>query len=752
MRTARYCLAILISLPFASCQRKASLSATPEPTPAVAEIGVFVDPQGSDTNDGRSLSTPVATIQHAADLAEPGDTIYIRKGTYRETIRPKKSGTAGKPIIFTSYRKEEVVVDGADPVTGWKPWKDGISVAPMRADWFSRATPGDGVHLYDPQVQNEADQVFVGDRMMLVARWPNTPSLDSAFPVKAQCDGFVSKTEDKATGWNTAVVTDKDLAELHVDPAGAEIMFQPNFKAWSWIFSGYVTGVEGNKLTFKTRSPAGKDFSQNVYDPASRYILFNSLALLDAPGEWYHDKAAGQLYLESPDGQPLEGRVRAKKRLYAFDLTDRSYITIRDLTITACTITTDHNTGGDNIPYDEKGQVRYPWLNPAHDSPKEPFHQGNYRDSKSTHVVLKNITATYVSHFTDMSGHFTCQWGQSSGIGLSGQDHSIEGCRIRWSAGNGITLLGRRNRAIGNVIEDTGYSANDTAAIHTGVTLRCSSDHEIGWNTIRRVGRSAVVPRNLYRSNSADGSFNFARIHHNDIADFGIQDWDLGGIYSSHDGRWLRIDHNWIHDAHENVDGLNAGAFSASGVYPDYGSRWIIENNVIWNVEWGIHLQNQDASRDASYVVRNNTVAVRSLAPQAQPYGPFGIVRNSDAKFAKTIVANNVLVLLDGSKGFKPLDFASDATLGRIVENSVAGSSFAEIDLTGGNRWPEALAPAAGSRLIDQSRVFEIASEADAPMPKEVPDEVVIGTTRDIGAIESGAPMWRAGHEALTHH
>ena len=245
---------------------------------------------------------------------------------------------------------------------------------------------------------------------------------------------------------------DRDLPAAPADLAGAEIVVQPNFQGWSWIFSGYVTAVDNTRLTFKIRSGSGKDFDQGKYDPRSRYILFNSLPLLDAPGDWFHDKAAGNLYIKSTDDRSPEGRVKAKKRLYAFDLTDRSYITIRGLALTACTITTDRDSGGDNIPYDDQGEVRYPWRNAAHQLPGQPFHRDDFKDAASTGVVLENLTAAYLSHFTDVSGHFICQWGQSSGIILSGRQHRITGCRIRWSAGNGIVLLGREHRALGNLI------------------------------------------------------------------------------------------------------------------------------------------------------------------------------------------------------------------------------------------------------------------------------------------------------------
>ena len=295
-------------------------------------------------------------LQAAAQVAKAGDTVTVHAGVYRETVIPANSGTVGERIVYQAAPGEPVVIDGADPLGDWKNWKGEIQQAAMPGDWFSRATPGDGTNLYDARVLNEADQIFVNGRMMQIARWPNSPTLDPSFPAKSVCDKFISKTRDKTNNWSTGVVADKYF-NLPPDAAvGAEIFFQPNWQAWSWVFTGHVIGVNSNRITFQSRSDCGKDYKQGIYDDHSRYFLFNKLELLDAPGEWYHDKKSGMLYLQSPDGKPLAGRVTAKRRLFAFDLSKKSFITVRGFTIHACSITTDRNSGGDNIGSGKKAE------------------------------------------------------------------------------------------------------------------------------------------------------------------------------------------------------------------------------------------------------------------------------------------------------------------------------------------------------------------------------------------------------------
>ena len=59
----------------------------------------FVSTSGDDGNPG-TLGAPFRTIQQAANVADAGDTVFIRGGTYRESVRPAHSGTASNPITF----------------------------------------------------------------------------------------------------------------------------------------------------------------------------------------------------------------------------------------------------------------------------------------------------------------------------------------------------------------------------------------------------------------------------------------------------------------------------------------------------------------------------------------------------------------------------------------------------------------------------------------------------------------------------
>jgi Right handed beta helix region len=73
----------------------------------------WVAPTGSDAAAGTSAA-PFATIQHAADMAQPGDEIRVRPGLYFQTLDTPRSGTAAAPIFLTADAPG-VILDGADP-------------------------------------------------------------------------------------------------------------------------------------------------------------------------------------------------------------------------------------------------------------------------------------------------------------------------------------------------------------------------------------------------------------------------------------------------------------------------------------------------------------------------------------------------------------------------------------------------------------------------------------------------------------
>lgn len=72
----------------------------------------YVSTTGSDSNSG-TITSPYATIQKAVSVVQPGQTIYVRGGTYTltTTISISKSGNENNIIALSSYQGERAVLD-----------------------------------------------------------------------------------------------------------------------------------------------------------------------------------------------------------------------------------------------------------------------------------------------------------------------------------------------------------------------------------------------------------------------------------------------------------------------------------------------------------------------------------------------------------------------------------------------------------------------------------------------------------------
>src|SRR5687768_4811005 len=64
-------------------------------------VTYYVSMDGSDTNSGKSLTTPLKTISAATARMSEGDVCMIREGTYRERVTITKSN-----LTISAYQNE----------------------------------------------------------------------------------------------------------------------------------------------------------------------------------------------------------------------------------------------------------------------------------------------------------------------------------------------------------------------------------------------------------------------------------------------------------------------------------------------------------------------------------------------------------------------------------------------------------------------------------------------------------------------
>ena len=131
-----------------------------------------VSKTGLDGSPGTE-SKPFKTIMAAAKIAQPGDTITVHEGTYRESINPPRGGTSdAKRIVYQAAPGEKVVIKGSEIIKGWQPVGKGVWKVTLPNTFFGKFNPYDdlvGGNWFRPNDRNHhTGAVYLKDRKSVV--------------------------------------------------------------------------------------------------------------------------------------------------------------------------------------------------------------------------------------------------------------------------------------------------------------------------------------------------------------------------------------------------------------------------------------------------------------------------------------------------------------------------------------------------------------------------------------------------------
>lgn len=247
-------------------------------------VDLYIAPGGSDEGNGsreqpyRTLGRVQAEVRGHPDRGRVPVTIHLGEGVYRlsETLvfTAEDGGSESAPVTYAAETEGSAVISGGIQLeTEWKPWKEGVFVA--------RAPAGLVI-----------DELFVNGRRQLMARYPNHDP--KVLPYNGwAADAF---STERAANWS--------------DPAGGYIHAM---HASRW--GGYHYRITGKNEDGSVAYEGGWQNNRQMGMHAKYRFVENIFEELDAPGEWYHDAKANQLYFYPPEGIDLDRAVIETSRL-----------------------------------------------------------------------------------------------------------------------------------------------------------------------------------------------------------------------------------------------------------------------------------------------------------------------------------------------------------------------------------------------------------------------------------------------------
>ncbi len=526
---------------FAACILNLACQAVPAATLYVSTTGSDHHP-GDGPQDGQAMRT----LQAAVDRLQPGDTLLIRGGVYRERVVFPRSGEPGRPITLKPYQGENVVISGCEPVTGWTPFKGNIWKAPM--PW----TLGLG-----------RNQVFAGGQVLIEARFPKHPApglemvVADLSPLWPTFGEFSIPDPVKRPGR----VVSKLLQGQPDDYWKGAIYYGVHYQGWCGQ-TGVIESSRSGEISVGDRTK-GWWFTRlygGGYKPEEgRGMIVGHMHALSEPGEWHWQDHT--LYCIPPKGVPPTG-VEAKRRQLAFDLSGREYLRIEGLGVQAASL----------------------------------------RLEDSAHCVVDRCQLSYISHFTrhyEMGqlepGRNTIKSGET-GIFVGGHDNAFLNCSIRISAGAGFHLRGYHHTIHNCLIDEVSYTSHYLNAITDAVSDYSEYEdqlvggHVITFNTMRNAGRHFF---NFY----GNGTSTFSRTRgpldyaatlfaHNHLYNGMLQTRDAGfltGYFASGgtlNGQHSQVAYNALHDCYD-IFGMRIGALGI--IYLDEGTCDVdLHHNLLW--------------------------------------------------------------------------------------------------------------------------------------------------------------------------
>jgi len=465
---------------------------------------VYVGMDGDDGNPG-TLDSPKKTLQVAVELLNPGDTLFILEGTYRQKVKKNYlRGEAENPIVITAYPGHKVALDGTVDITGnWEHYEGNI---------------------YKTLLDTAIWQLFVDDKMMTPARWPNaeawTPDMwntDKTWGKQAAGSSYGHFIDDGT----------KNLAGTGTDFTGAIAIMNIG----SWLSFAEKVDHHGTGNPDFTYTP---HFPENQYHHKithGRYFFEASMACLDVADEWYFNPDTRELFLFPNNGLDPTGRdIRGKTLTYALEFNQARYLEIRNIDFFGCTVKMEY----------------------------------------TRHSSLVNCNFLYPSFSRRMLG--SINFAQPTLISSGSSDiesyNRVINCTFEKTDGSGLKIVGKHDLVENCYFHNIDYSC--VGGLNDITVAAVSTNHfTFRYNTIDMGGNSLGVKTG-----------NSCIVEYNKVSNIGFLQHDGSAIQTSSTNLTdVMFRRNWVTDCIKS-----ALRFDSPWTQPDiYGTWGTMKYNVAWN-------------------------------------------------------------------------------------------------------------------------------------------------------------------------
>jgi parallel beta-helix repeat protein len=569
-----------------------------------------------------TLVSPFATLtQVNAHTFVAGDSLLFNKGdTFYGTLTMDASGTAGNPIYIGSYG------------TGATPIITGFSTL---ASWTNN---GDGRYWATVTgAEAQTNMVTVDGVNTAMGRYP---------------DAGTNLTYEFASGGNQ--ITDTGIGDTP-DWAGADIVIE---KDYFILERNIIDDHTGDVFTF---SPYGRTQYAASY-PTRYYFIQNDLRCVTSGNEWYHDYAAGRLYIY---GDPSAKVVKIATINKLIDLGNYyDYITIDGLKLSG-SIGNALNVGDD----------------------RNQFGTGN-------NIIIKNCEVEF-SGFIGISVVATQDY-------ITIDNNTISNCNA-----DGI-FINSGTGSIGSssvTNNDISYCGMIPGACHRGtdnqgiIMYGGAGDVQlIEYNNISYVGYNGI---GVYSDLHADIKHNYVNYAMQVTDDGGGIYWGANSTYrpsyirnnivlntaignvNAEIARGIYTDHE-----SDNSTILNNVVYNSqlTGIFIHDGSYHRIENNLVYNNPQGIAFQKRNSEIIEYDTVRYNQVIARLSTEYvfATSYYPTSEIVNFGLfdynYYSRPIAETDIIYNNDPDPGVLTHTLAAWKTLSGLETNTVSSPTAIDND------------------------------------------------------------------------